>query len=158
MDYIAALGIPEVLESLQRDYGESWHKGKLEETLKNDPRLKTILKLRDLTKIRTNQQRKTTAGVPKKRVRKAGKLIGLKKLRVDRNLTQPELSKVLTNRYSVEISPNSISQYECGRVHASKATIKVMADYFGLTEAQMRRELEKNRIDYLNRKIKEQGA
>lgn len=51
----------------------------------------------------------------------------LRKLRLDQNLTQKQLAKLLY------ISPASISQYETGRSNPSRETLSHIAQYFGVS-------------------------
>ncbi len=165
MNYIKELGILDELDSLDRDYGNKWSKGKLEETLKGDSRLKTLLKLRELTSDRKRSMgakkalRKRKAEAQKKGVYlTASPIIGLKKLRVEKGLTQPELSNIIYNRYGVRMSMNSISMYERGVTKPVKAGLEAFADYFGLTVIEMQAELEKGRNYHIERMLELEGV
>lgn len=165
MNYIKELGILDVLDSLDRDYGNKWSVGKLEETLKGDPRLKTLLKLRELTTSSGTWSEGTKKALIKRKAdakkkgvySTASPTIGLKKLRVEKGLTQPELSNIIFNRYGVKMSRNSISMYERGVTKPVKAGLEAFADYFGLTVVQMQAEFEKERNYHIERMLELEG-
>lgn len=139
MNYIKQLGIEDVLDSLNRDYGNKWKRGNLKETLKGDPRLDTILKLRTLTG--GDPENKPSNDEKKKRHKLA--VIGLRKLRMDKGLSQREFADQVNHRYKISFTEYMVSNYERGINRLSEKQVEVLADFFGLTVMETKSEIEK---------------